>query len=150
MPTYLCYAAANQLTSEQKAAIAEAITSAHSEEAAAPRYLVQVIFHNLKAPDSYLGAKPASIHHVWFRADIRAGRTEAQKSKLQSRIVREVVRITNNSPSNIWIYLNELLPANMVEFGQVLPAPGKENGWFRQLSEDLKAQLTELNKPRKD
>jgi phenylpyruvate tautomerase PptA (4-oxalocrotonate tautomerase family) len=80
MPTYLCYAAANQLTSEQKAAIAEAITSAHSEEAAAPRYLVQVIFHDLKAPDSYLGAKPASIHHVWIRAILELGGQKHRKA----------------------------------------------------------------------
>ena len=150
MPTYLCYAAASQLTSEQKAAIAEAITSAHSDEAAAPRYLVQVIFHDLKPSDNYIGSKPASIQHIWIRADIRAGRTEAQKNKLQSRIVRELVQITSSPPSNIWIYLNELPPANMVEFGQALPAPGKESDWLRELSQDLKQHLTELNKPRKD
>jgi hypothetical protein len=38
----------------------------------------------------------------------------------------------------------------MVEFGEVLPEPGKESEWFRELSEDLKAQLTELNEPRED
>jgi phenylpyruvate tautomerase PptA (4-oxalocrotonate tautomerase family) len=145
MPTYLCYAAANQLTSEQKAAIAEAITSAHSDEAAAPRYLVQVIFDDLEASDNYIGSKPAPVHHIWIRADIRAGRTEAQKSNLQSRIVRELTMITKSPPSAVWVYLNELLPANMVEFGQVLPPPGKESEWFRELSEDLKEQLTEFD-----
>jgi phenylpyruvate tautomerase PptA (4-oxalocrotonate tautomerase family) len=150
MPTCLCYAAANQLTSEQKTAIADAITSAHGEEALAPRYLVQVIFHDVELSDHYIGAKPASIHHIWIRADIRAGRTEAQKSKLQSRIVRELAMITKSSPSAVWIYLHELPPLNMVEFGEVLPEPGKESEWFRELSEDLKAQLTELNEPRED
>jgi phenylpyruvate tautomerase PptA (4-oxalocrotonate tautomerase family) len=84
MPTYLCYAAANQLTSEQKAAIAEAITSAHSDEVAAPRYLVQVIFHDLKPSDNYIGSKPASIQQIWIRADIRAGRTEFERQSRDS------------------------------------------------------------------
>jgi len=145
MPTYLCYAAAGQLSPEQKATIADAITAAHSEEALAPRYLVQVIFHDLKPSDNYIGGKAASNHHIWSRADIRAGRTDAQKNKLQSRIVRELATITNSFPGDIWVYLTELLPANMVEFGQVLPSPGKENEWFRALSEDLKEHLTELD-----
>jgi phenylpyruvate tautomerase PptA (4-oxalocrotonate tautomerase family) len=109
-----------------------------------------VIFHDVELSDHYIGAKPASIHHIWIRADIRAGRTEAQKSKLQSRIVRGLAMITKSSPSAVWIYLHELPPLNMVEFGEVLPEPGKESEWFRELSEDLKAQLTELNEPRED
>jgi hypothetical protein len=31
----------------------------------------------------------------------------------------------------MWVYLNELLPENMVEFGHVLPKPGaKSNGFW--------------------
>jgi phenylpyruvate tautomerase PptA (4-oxalocrotonate tautomerase family) len=146
MPTYICYAAAERLTAEQKATIADAITAAHSEEALAPRYLVQVVFQDLKPTDNYIGGKPASNHHIWVRADLRAGRTDAQKLKLQSRIVLELVRITDSSASDIWVYLNELLPLNMIEFGQVLPEPGKESDWFRKLSQDLKEHLTDLDK----
>jgi len=46
MPTYVCYSAENRLSQDQQARIAEAITAAHSEEMAGPRYLVQVVFQH--------------------------------------------------------------------------------------------------------
>jgi phenylpyruvate tautomerase PptA (4-oxalocrotonate tautomerase family) len=147
MPTYICSTAANRLTSEQRAKIAQAITTVHSEEALAPRYLVQVIFKEVGTSENYIGGKPAPTSHIWIRADIRAGRTELQRTTLQLRMAREVSEIAGSSLDNIWIYLNELLPTNMVEFGQLLPQPGEETQWFHGLPGALQERLSTLEKP---
>ncbi len=147
MPTYICSTAANRLTAGQRAKIAQAITTVHSEEALAPRYLVQVIFKEVGPSENYIGGKPAPTSHIWIRADIRAGRTESQRTTLQLRMAREVCEIAGALPDDIWVYLNELLPSNMVEFGQLLPQPGEEKQWFHSLPSALQERLSKLEKP---
>ncbi len=144
MPTYVCYTAADRLTAEQRSRIATAITTAHSEEALAPRYLVQVMFQEFGPSRNYIGGAPVPSRQFWVRGDIRSGRTDAQRTRLQLRIAREVGEIAGSSPSDMWVYINELLPVNMVEFGHVLPQPGHENEWLGQLPKDLREHLTKL------
>jgi len=146
MPTYICSTAANRLTVEQRAKIAQAITTVHSEEALAPRYLVQVIFKEVGPSENYIGGKSAPISHIWIRADIRAGRTELQRSTLQLRLAREVSEIAGSSAEDVWVYLNELLAVNMVEFGHLLPQPGEEKQWFHSLPSALQERLGKLEK----
>jgi phenylpyruvate tautomerase PptA (4-oxalocrotonate tautomerase family) len=135
------------LTGEQRAKIAETITTVHSEEALAPRYLVQVIFKEVGPTENYIGGKPAPLSHIWIRADIRAGRTELQRTTLQLRMAREVGEIAGASPDDIWIYLNELLPSNMIEFGSLLPQPGQEKQWFQSLPPAVQQRLSKLENP---
>ena len=147
MPTYICSTSANRLTGEQRAKIAETITTVHSEEALAPRYLVQVIFREVAPTENYIGGKPAPLSHIWIRADIRAGRTELQRTTLQLRMAREVSKIAGSSMDDIWIYLNELLPTNMIEFGHLLPQPGQEKQWFESLPPEVQQRLGKLENP---
>jgi phenylpyruvate tautomerase PptA (4-oxalocrotonate tautomerase family) len=147
MPTYICSTAANRLTAEQRAKIAQTITTVHSEEALAPRYLVQVIFKQLDPSQNFIGGNPAPTSHIWIRADIRAGRTEKQRTTLQLRLAREVGEIADSSPEDIWVYINELLPSNMIEFGHLLPQPGEEKQWFQSLPSALQERLSKLEKP---
>lgn len=144
MPTYVCSSAAGRLTVEHKAKIAHAITTVHSEEALAPRYLVQLIFQEVGPSQNYIGGEPAPQSQIWIRADIRAGRTETQRTRLQLRIVQQICEITGSSPDDIWIYVNELLPSNMVEFGHLLPQPGAEKQWFLSLPKALQERLGKL------
>lgn len=144
MPTYICSTAAGRLTAEHKLKIAQAITTVHSEEALAPRYLVQVIFQEVGPSQNYIGGEPAPSGHIWIRADIRAGRTETQRTRLQLRLVQELCEITASSPGDIWVYINELLPTNMVEFGHLLPNPGEEKQWFLSLPKQLQERLSKL------
>lgn len=147
MPTYVCLSGVGRLTAAQRAKIADAITTVHSEEALAPRYLVQVLFPEFAPGQGFIGGKPAPISQIWIRADIRAGRTEAQRTGLQLRIAREVGEIAGAAPDDIWIYLNELLAVNMLEFGHLLPLPGEEKQWFAALPEALQQRLGKLEKP---
>lgn len=48
--------------------------------------------------------------------------------------------------SNVWVYIVDLLPNQMIEYGEVLPESGKENEWFANLSLELKEKLARLDK----
>ena len=144
MPTYVCFVQASRLTPDQKSKIAKAITAAHSEEMAAPRYLVQVIFQEFRPAEVFIGGQPASESQIWVYGDVRIGRTDAQRLAVQSRIAAEVGKIAGCAPDDMWVYINELLPTNMVEFGHVLPLPGHEEEWLHHLPEQLRERLTRL------
>jgi phenylpyruvate tautomerase PptA (4-oxalocrotonate tautomerase family) len=148
MPTYVCFSLAGRLSAEQKHRIAEEITAAHSEEMHAPRYLVQVVFQSLPAGDCFIGGRPAPSGQIWIRADVRAGRMDEQKLTLMHRIATAAAQIAGCSLADLWIYLNELPPENMIEFGHVLPVPGNEGEWLNGLSSGLREWLTGLDKER--
>ncbi len=143
MPTYVCSVAENSVNDGQKAAIAGAITRIHKESTGAPSFFVQVIFDEKKAADRFLGGS-RQTRHVWVRADIREGRTEAQRSALMMGIMKEIAAITHVKENDVWVYLNNLAPTDMVEYGHVLPAPGKEAEWFGSLPSSLQTYLIGL------
>jgi hypothetical protein len=60
------------------------------------------------------------------------------------RITEEVARITGVKRDYIWVYLCNLAPTDMVEFGHVLPAPGEEQAWYDKLPDSLKEYLAAL------
>ncbi len=147
MPTYVCSVAENSVNDEQKAAIAGAITRIHHESTGAPSFFVQVIFDEKKPTDRFLGGS-RQTKHVWVRADIRAGRTEAQRSALMLGIMKEIATIANVKEEEVWVYLNNLAPTDMVEYGHVLPGPGKESEWFGSLPSSLQTYLNGLGTTR--
>jgi phenylpyruvate tautomerase PptA (4-oxalocrotonate tautomerase family) len=80
LPTYVCSAATRQLTPFQKAEIVRSITAIHHEETGARRYLVQVIFHDVAPGNHSVAGRPAPADQIWFRADIRGGRTTSRRA----------------------------------------------------------------------
>ena len=149
MPTYVCSVPAGSLTITQKTAIAEAIARIHNEATGAPQFLVQVIIDENQSRDRFLGGQ-LTTNHIWIRGDIRAGRTEEQRKKLMLHIVRDVSQITGVNEDSIWVYLCNLEPTDMVEYGQVLPAPGDEQAWFAKLPQPLKDYLARLGTIKKN
>ena len=143
MPTYTCAVKPGLLTVEQKQRIASAITRLHSEATGAPTWFVQVVVDENERRQRYLGGRP-SDDHIWIRADIRAGRTSEQRQRLVLGILHAVSEISGMKESEIWIYLCNLEPEDMVEFGHVLPQPGKEQAWFESLPPELQRQLKSL------
>jgi phenylpyruvate tautomerase PptA (4-oxalocrotonate tautomerase family) len=107
MPTYVCAAAAGRLTSDQKAEIVRSITAIHHEETGAPRYLVQVIFYDVAPGSHYIAGRPAPAAQ-WLRADIRDGRTDAQKSQMLHRIMQGVGKASGAAEETVWVYLSEI------------------------------------------
>jgi len=143
MPTYVCVVKTGLLDNQQKQRIASAITRLHSETTGAPTWLVQVVIDENKQRQRYLGGQRAE-HQIWIRADIRAGRTKEQRQRLMLGIVQAVSEISGVEESAIWVYLCNLAPDDMVEYGQVLPVPGQEQQWFEALPPELQQYLTSI------
>lgn len=54
MPTYQIYANCGVLSPQQKSAAAVAVTDAHCQQTGAPRYYVQVIFHDIPEENRFV------------------------------------------------------------------------------------------------
>ena len=57
-----------------------------------------------------------------------------------------LIKNSGLSKDQIWIYIVDLIPAQMMEFGEILPLSGKENEWFAGLSSDLQTKLKSIEK----
>jgi phenylpyruvate tautomerase PptA (4-oxalocrotonate tautomerase family) len=142
MPTYVFYLPRDRFSPDQKRQIVDAITFRHSEATGAPSYFVQVVIEEAPA-DRYLGGEHTS-DHIWVRGDIRAGRTEEQRTGMITKMMQDISRITSVREENVWIYLCNLDPTDMIEYGHVLPAPGGEEAWYESLPESLRTYLAKL------
>jgi len=143
MPTYVCSVPPNVVTPDQKSQIAAAISKRHNEATGAPPFFVQVEINESATKTRFLGGSLAD-RHIWIRGDIRAGRSEDVRQRLMLSIMRDVSRITNLQERDIWVYLCNLAPTDMVEYGHVLPQPGQEKTWFESLPDELKTYLLNL------
>jgi hypothetical protein len=59
-------------------------------------------------------------------------------------MMQDVSRITGITSDHIRVYVCNLEPTDMIEYGHVLPPPGLERTWFDNLSADLQAYLRNL------
>lgn len=143
MPTYVCSFPHGLLTGTTRVRIAKAIATRHAEATGAPAFFVQVVIDENPNRTRFLGGSP-SDEHVWIRADIRAGRAEAVRQSLMLKIMEDISAITGIAAQNVWVYINNLEPTDMVEFGHVLPRPGEEQQWFERLPAQLQAYLSSL------
>jgi phenylpyruvate tautomerase PptA (4-oxalocrotonate tautomerase family) len=140
MPTYAVTTSLS-LTAEQKKSMAEAIAEIHSQEAAAPRFFVQVLFYSIEAGSIFIGGDSASPEHVWVNALIRAGRSKEQKAAILTRIVGDVSRILGVSDMSVWVYISDIPAHGVLEFGNILPEPGGEKEWLASLPDELRDKL---------
>jgi hypothetical protein len=63
---------------------------------------------------------------------------------LMLRIMREVAQTTGVKEDSVWVYLCNLAPTDMVEYGHVLPEPGEEAAWYDRLPKPLQQHLASL------
>lgn len=144
MPTYLCTAASGLLDGARKQAVAAAITRAHAEITGAPAHFAQVVFHETAPGDVFIGGAPLAHDHVSVHGRIRAGRSAADREALMERLVADVAAAAGVDGFAVWVYLQELPPAAMAEFGHILPEPGKEAAWHDALPDADRARLKAL------
>ncbi|KWA32458.1 4-oxalocrotonate tautomerase [Burkholderia multivorans] len=135
MPTYVVSAAVGRLSSEVKSRIASGITRSHSGATGAQGFFAQVIFNAIATGDHFLGGMPLKSDQIYVHGHIRAGRTAAQKRQLLEDIVDVVSQAADTDKRFVWAYISELPPAQMVEYGKVLPEPGTESEWLASMSE---------------
>ncbi len=93
-----------------------------------------------------MGGDLVKTKEIFLNGQIRAGRTIKVKKKLILGLRKILIKNTNLKQDSIWIYLEELSPDQMIEYGEVLPKSGKEKKWFNSLTPSLKKRLKKIDK----
>lgn len=146
MPTYTLTYSNAKLSDVQMEGIAQAITKTHNECTGANTYFAQVIFQETPSGKHFMGGKPVQDSQIFLHGQIRAGRPPELKEKLILAMREALIKSSGLSKDQIWIYIVDLIPAQMIEYGEILPLSGKENVWFASLSSDLQMKLKALEK----
>ncbi len=141
MPTYTVNTANVSLTAEQKAALAEIITAAHSQHTGAPGSFAQVFFVETRCGDHFIGGNPNAAPHVFVLGQIRAGRGGEVKAAIIEQIITQAASALAVAREDVWVYIQDIDADQMAEFGRILPAPGEESAWQAGMSEEKRAQL---------
>ncbi len=144
MPTYTVTNSNFNLTSKQKKNLAEGITKVHNVVTGANTYFAQVIFNKTKKNNHFMGGKKVREPSIFLLGQIRAGRPKKTKDKLISDLKNIVIKNSKLNETQIWVYIVDLPPSQMIEYGEVLPESGKEKVWFSKLSKKLKKKLSKI------
>ena len=131
MPTYFVNLSNIKIKKNIKEKLAKKITKVHNKATGANKYFAQVIFNDNKKENHYMGGKMVSKPEVFIYGHIRSGRTAKIKNKLITGL-REVIRKnTRLKKDNIWVYILDLKPSQMIEYGEVLPKSGGEKNGLK-------------------
>ncbi len=146
MPTYTVTNSNFDLTSNQQNKIAKGITKVHNIITGANTYFAQVIFNKTKKNNHYMGGKKVKEPTLFLHGQIRAGRSKEIKDKLISELKNIIIKDSKLDETQVWIYIVDLPPSQMIEYGSVLPQSGEEKDWFLNLPNKLKKKLSKIEK----
>ena len=146
MPTYTVTNSNFNLTTKQQKDLAQGITKVHNVITGANTYFAQVIFNKTKKNNHFMGGKKVKEHSLFLLGQIRAGRSKKIKDRLISDLKNILVKNTKLDETQVWVYIVDLPPSQMIEYGAVLPESGKELQWFKGLSNKLKKKLSQMEK----
>lgn len=144
MPTYDCRAPAGLLDAGQRARIAADVTRIHGEVTGAADYFAQVIFTEVAAGSWFLGGTPLVGRTLFLHGHIRAGRSAGDRMRLVRRLVAALADGASLPLRSVWVYVTELPPRAMAEYGHILPEPGDEAAWFAALPPEDQEHLRAL------
>ena len=146
MPTYTVTNSNFNLSSKQQKNLAEGITKVHNVVTGANNYFAQVIFNKTKKNNHFMGGKKVKEPSIFLLGQIRAGRPKETKDKLISDLRDVIIKNSKLDETQVWVYIVDLPPSQMIEYGAVLPESGKEKEWFSGLSGKLKKKLSKIEK----
>ena len=146
MPTYTVKYSNLKLSSKQKKLIADGITKTHSKFTGANTFFAQVLFQKNENSSHFMGGKPVKNKEIFLNGQIRAGRTLIIKKKLILALREVLTQNTKLKKDFVWVYLEDLPPQQMIEYGEILPKSGEEKKWFKSLSKSLRKRLKRLEK----
>jgi len=146
MPTYTVTNSNFNLSLKQQQKLAEGITKVHNVVTGANTYFAQVIFNKTKKNNHFMGGKKVKEPSLFLLGQIRAGRSKEVKDKLISDLKDVLVKNSKLDETQVWVYINDLPPSQMIEYGAVLPESGKEKKWFANLPIKLKKKLAAIEK----
>ncbi len=144
MPTYTVTNSNFTLSSKQQKNLAKGITKVHNVVTGANTYFAQVIFNKTKNNNHFMGGKKVKEPSIFLLGQIRAGRPKKTKDKLISYLRDIIVKNSKLDETQVWVYIIDLPPSQMIEYGEVLPESGKEKTWFSKLSKKLKKKLSKI------
>ncbi len=145
MATYSIYYAGLSLNTHQKFTLSKAITKIHAEVTGAEAYFAQLIFKELDLHDFFIGGVLLDEPHIFLNGQIRAGRSEQTKKQLLVELEIAIQSVSKIASHQIWAYIVEIAPGQMIEYGQVLPAVGQDSVWFSTLPASIQTKLNYLN-----
>ena len=145
MPTYTVTNSNFTLNSKQKTDIAKGITKIHFKVTGANTYFVQVIFNKTNDSDHFMGGKKVKEPQIFLHGQIRAGRTSKIKKKLILELRNILIKKSKLDETQVWLYIVDLPPSQMIEYGAILPKSGRESKWFDKLSLKLKKKLVSMD-----
>ena len=146
MPTYTVTNSNFNLKPKQQKEIAKGITKVHNIVTGANTYFAQVIFNKTKKNNHFMGGKIVKEPSVFLLGQIRAGRPKSIKDKLISNLKNILIKKSKLDETQVWVYIVDLPPSQMIEYGAVLPESGNEKEWFANLSQKLKKKLSAMEK----
>ena len=144
MPTYTVTNSNFTFSSKQQNNLAQGITKVHNIVTGANTYFAQVIFNKTKKNNHFMGGKKVKEPSLFLLGQIRAGRPKKTKDKLISDLRDIIVKNSKLDETQVWVYIVDLPPSQMIEYGAVLPKSGKEKEWFSKLSKKLKIKLSKM------
>ncbi len=146
MPTYTVKYSNFNLSQKQKNLLAREISNTHSKYTGANTFFAQVIFQKNKKKSHFMGGELVKTKEIFLNGQIRAGRTSKVKKRLILGLRKILIKSTKLRSDFVWVYLEDLMPNQMIEYGEVLPKSGQEKKWFNSLSPSLKKRLKQIEK----
>jgi phenylpyruvate tautomerase PptA (4-oxalocrotonate tautomerase family) len=142
MATYSVYFACISLSTHQKYTMAQAITKIHAEVTGVEAYFAQVIFKQLDIHDCFIGGVLLDEPHLFLGGQIRSGRSEQVIKQLLVELEISLQRTSGLASHQIWAYIDEVKPSQMIEYGQILLSVGADKVWFSTLPANIQKSLT--------
>ena len=146
MPTYIVKYSNFNLSQKQKKSIANDISNTHSKFTGANTFFAQVIFQKNEKKSHFMGGKLVKTKEIFLNGQIRSGRTSKVKKQLILGLRKILIKNTNLKKDYVWVYLEDLLPNQMIEYGEVLPKSGHEKKWFNSLTLKLRRRLSKMER----
>ena len=144
MPTYTVIHSNFKLHTKTKVQISKGITRVHNLVTGANTYFAQVIFNKTKNNDHYMGGKKVREPQLFLHGQIRSGRSAKIKKKLILDLKNTLIKNSKLNETQIWVYIIDLTPSQMIEYGAILPESGGEAKWFKGLSPMLRRKLKKM------
>ena len=144
MPTYTVTNSNFKLNTKKRNNIAKGITKVHNKITGANTYFAQVIFNRTKDNNHFMGGKKVKEPQIFLHGQIRAGRTSKVKEKLILELRDLLIKESKLDETQVWVYIVDLPPSQMIEYGAILPESGHEIKWFNNLKPKLTKKLLAL------